>query len=121
MNHKPMIAIPIGDPAGIGPEIVVKALNDEKVKECTRCVVVGDRNVIENALHITGVHANIRLIEQPEQGVFEDNTINLVDLHNIDMNKLKIGTVCGMCGKAAYLRTKERLAQLLQHRSTKNL
>ena len=40
---KPTILIPMGDPAGIGPEIVVKALVSEKVKNQANCVVIGDK------------------------------------------------------------------------------
>ena len=40
---KPIIAIPIGDPAGIGPEIVVRAVADKQVQDTARCVVVGGR------------------------------------------------------------------------------
>ena len=41
--NKPLIAIPIGDPAGVGPEIVAMALADSKEAEAARCIIVGDR------------------------------------------------------------------------------
>ncbi len=47
---KPIIAIPMGDPAGIGPEIVIKALADPEVTECAACLVVGDGTVLEQAM-----------------------------------------------------------------------
>ena len=46
---KPIILIPMGDPAGIGPEIVAKALAREETVQRARCVVVGDRRVMEQA------------------------------------------------------------------------
>ena len=39
--NRPLIAIPMGDPAGIGPEIVVKALAEEQVQSVARCIVIG--------------------------------------------------------------------------------
>ena len=51
---KPLIAIPIGDPAGVGPEITVKALALKEILMLQRCVVVGDKKIIENAVKITG-------------------------------------------------------------------
>lgn len=99
---KPIIAVPIGDPAGIGPEIVVKALAEEQVKNAARCVVIGDKSVIENAYKITGIHFKTNVIDDPAQGDYTDGILNLVAINNIDMDKLQIGVVSGMCGKAAY-------------------
>lgn len=99
---KPWIAIPIGDPAGIGPEIVVKALASEEVRACARCVAVGDRGVMENACRIAGIAPRIHVVEEPEENGGDDGAINLIDLHNIDMGSLRLGEVSGMCGKAAY-------------------
>ena len=45
--NKPTILIPMGDPAGIGPEIVLKALGAENVKKQANCVVIGDKSVLE--------------------------------------------------------------------------
>ena len=48
--ERPLIAIPIGDPAGIGPEIVIKTLADETTQKTARCVIVGSRRVLEHAM-----------------------------------------------------------------------
>jgi len=96
----PIIAVPIGDPAGIGPEIVVKALASEQVKRIARCVVIGSRNVVENACAITGTQCKINVIGDP--GEYAEGALNLVDAGNVDMEKLEIGKVSGMCGRAAY-------------------
>lgn len=100
--EKPIIAIPIGDPAGIGPEIVVRALADKQVQDTARCVVVGDPAVVENAYGITGITLKTNIITEPEQGDYSQGVLNLIALNNIDMDKLRIGEVSGMCGKAAY-------------------
>lgn len=99
---KPFIAVPIGDPAGIGPEIVAKALVDPIVEEGASCVIIGDKKIMENAIKITGVELVIKTIEEPEQGDYSKGIMNLIDLNNIDMDKFEIGKVDGMCGKAAY-------------------
>ncbi len=99
---KPAIAIPIGDPAGIGPEIVVRAVADKQVQDTARCVVVGDRAVLENAYGITGITLKTNVITSPEQGDYTQGVLNLIEINNIDMDKLLIGEVSGMCGKAAY-------------------
>lgn len=99
---KPYIAIPIGDAAGVGPEITVKALADSKVFNTANCVVVGDKKIMEQAVKITGADMRVNVIEKPEDGIYEKDVLNLVDLDNIDMSTFKFGVVQAMCGKAAY-------------------
>lgn len=100
--ERPIIAVPLGDPAGIGPEIVVKASASPEVLEKARCLVVGDRNVIENAYRITGVPLKTNIVDNPAEGDYAPGVLNLHPVDNIDMARLKIGEVDGMCGKAAY-------------------
>ncbi len=99
---KPIIAITLGDPAGIGPEIVVKSLADSKVYEICQPLVIGDKNVIANALTICNLTAELNIIEKPAEGKYQLGTIDLIDLKNIDLSQLQIGTVQAMCGQAAY-------------------
>lgn len=99
---KPLIAIPIGDPAGVGPEIVAMSIADKTVFDTARCIIIGDKNIIDNAINICKVKLKVNVVESPEQGIYEENVLNLIDLKNIDMSKFKFGEVSGMCGKAAY-------------------
>jgi len=99
---KPIIAITLGDPAGVGPEIVVKSFSDPKVYEVCRPLVIGDKSVIANALTFCNKTANIHIIEKPKQGKYQLGTIDLVNLQNIEIAKLQIGTIQAMCGQAAY-------------------
>lgn len=92
----------MGDPAGIGPEIVVKALVKEEVTEAANCVVVGDQKVLQDAIRFTKVPLTIRVIQKVEDGDYSKGILNLIDLDNVDMSAFKIGQVDGMCGKAAY-------------------
>lgn len=99
---RPLIGIPLGDPAGVGPEIVVKALGEGGLYERCRPVVVGDNGVISNALKICSVKSKINVIDMPEQGAYEEGTIDVIDLDNVDINELKIGSVQALGGKAAF-------------------
>ena len=98
---KPMIAIPIGDPAGVGPEITVKALATELVSETADCIVIGDRKVMEKAIEITGVGLKVNVVKDPSEGDYAKGVLNLIDLDNIDMSTFRYGVVQAMCGKAA--------------------
>ena len=99
---KPVIAIPIGDPAGVGPEIVAKSIASDEVFQIAVCVIVGDRKILEKAIEITGENLKINEIKEPDEAVDEKGVLNLIDLDNVDLDTFAYGKVSGMCGKAAY-------------------
>ena len=99
---KPLIAVTMGDPAGVGPEIVAKSLASEAVTEVADCVIVGDKKCMENAIRIVGADLEIRVIQKPSERQYEKGIMNLIDLDNVNMDVFEFGKVSGMCGKAAY-------------------
>ena len=99
---KPLIAVPLGDPAGIGPEIVAKSIADRELFQVADCIVIGDKKVVENAVRITGEDLTVNVVEDPAEGDWREGVLNLIDLDNIDMEKFEFGKVSGMCGKAAF-------------------
>lgn len=100
--EKSFVAVPIGDAAGIGPEIVAKAVASDIVFDVAKCVVVGDKKIMENAISITKVPLVVHCIKEPGDGDYSKGKLNLIDLDNIDMAKFKIGVIDAMCGKAAF-------------------
>lgn len=101
-EERPVIVIPMGDPAGIGPEITVKALADEKIIETARCVVTGDKGILAEAVRICGTDQKLHEIEDPSEGLYTSGVIDVIDLRNIDPEKFAYGKVSAMCGRAAY-------------------
>ena len=99
---KPLIAVPLGDPAGIGPEIVAKSIADKELFRVADCIVIGDKKVVENAVRITGEDLTVNVVEDPAEGDYREGVLNLIDLDNIDMEKFEFGKISGMCGKAAF-------------------
>jgi 4-hydroxythreonine-4-phosphate dehydrogenase len=101
---KPLILIPMGDPAGVGPEIVLKTVADADVCEVADCLVVGDKRVLERAMGYPGVpRLALRAVERPEGCDWDaPDTLHLLDLANVDMDAFAPGAVSGMCGRAAY-------------------
>ncbi len=102
INNKPIIGIPIGDPAGVGPEIVVKSLTEAEIYEKCNPILIGDAKVIKQAMGFCNVNLNINSIKKVDEGKFTLGTIDLIDLNNIDIDELKIGKVQGIAGKAAF-------------------
>ena len=65
--NKPLIAVTMGDPAGIGPEIIFKALDNPRIEQACRSVIVGDRQVLEAAARRMEKSFNIKSIRRIEQ------------------------------------------------------
>lgn len=99
---KPVIAVPIGDPAGVGPEITVKALTSDTVKNCADCIIIGDKGIIDKAIALTNSPLKVHVCDDVSDADFSPNVLNLIDLHNIDLSAFKYGVVQAMCGQAAF-------------------
>jgi 4-hydroxythreonine-4-phosphate dehydrogenase len=99
---RPLIAVTMGDPAGIGPEIILKALADETVMAASHPLVIGDRGVLERVRRISGFEGAIRTVAGPEDGRHTPGAVDMVDLHNVDLGSLQVGAVQGMGGRAAF-------------------
>ncbi len=98
---RPLIGITMGDAAGIGPEIIDKALSKKEVYEIARPIVIGDVSVLEDALKVAKVQVKIQPVDKPSMARFEHGTIEVVDLRNIRLSELKMGQVQEMAGKAS--------------------
>jgi 4-hydroxythreonine-4-phosphate dehydrogenase len=77
----------MGDPAGIGPEILLQALNDSEVAPLARWIVVGDAAVMKMAERITGLQLNSAELRDP--GALEG------------IGEFSFGKLDGRCGRAA--------------------
>ena len=98
---KPLIAVPIGDPAGVGTEIVVKTLVSDEAMNVADVIVIGDHQIIEQAIKITKVNLSVNIVNSPKEGKYQKGVLNLIDLNNIDMSKFAFGKVNGMCEKGS--------------------
>ncbi|KZL92504.1 4-hydroxythreonine-4-phosphate dehydrogenase PdxA [Clostridium magnum] len=99
---KPIIAITLGDPAGVGPEIVVKALKSKEVYDVCSPLVIGDKGVLEKALEITNTVLELNAISKANEGNYTLGTLDFIDLGNIDIASLEYGKVQAQCGQAAF-------------------
>ena len=75
------IAITMGDPAGIGPEIVVKALTERSVYERCIPVVIGDYEALKDAVRFSGISSVLREIQSMEEAVGEFGQIEYINLN----------------------------------------
>ncbi|WP_347551293.1 4-hydroxythreonine-4-phosphate dehydrogenase PdxA [Pseudalkalibacillus hwajinpoensis] len=98
---KPIIAITMGDPSGVGPEIIVKSFKDEAIYENCSLFVIGDLNMLERAIDVTKVDLSLRSITKPEEAKFEYGTIDVVDMGLVS-DGLAWGEVSAEAGNAAF-------------------
>ena len=96
------IGIPLGDIAGIGPEIVVKALAQPAVYQAAKPLVIGEAGALRRALRVTGLNLDIRTVAEPAQGHYQPGVIDLIDLANVDAERVAFGQVQANAGRAAY-------------------
>ena len=71
---KPILAVTMGDPAGIGPEIVVRALSHKDTYEKCRPIVTGDAAVMQEAVSRLGYDFKINAVERISDAKFEHGT-----------------------------------------------
>jgi len=78
MDHKPIIAISVGDPAGIGPEISLKAALDPGVRAIARPVLVGDPGVIERHAAACGISSDFHVLDHLNNADWPDVSLVLL-------------------------------------------
>jgi len=100
-EEKPIIAITMGDPSGIGPEIIVKALGEERICEICRLIVIGDAGVMAAASKLVSPNLQVNPVDAITQASFRLGIIDVLDLKNIDINSLEHGKVDRDSGRAA--------------------
>lgn len=112
-HEKPLIAVTMGDPAGIGPEITVKAAARPEIRRCCRLLAVGDASILIAAMEMTGVSLAISPVADVAEARFDHTTLNVLDLENVDVAALASGEVSAAAGEAsvAYVRKAVELAQ----------
>ena len=80
-QNKINIALLLGDPSGIGPELVSKLLNEE-VTNKANVIVIGEKNILENGHKISGKNTDLNYVENFEQINFDDGNKFFLDISN---------------------------------------
>jgi 4-hydroxythreonine-4-phosphate dehydrogenase len=100
--YTPILAITMGDPAGIGPEIAVKALQQVHLYEICRPLMVGDASVMEQIIGLLGLHVTVNAITQVSEARFVQGCIDVIDLKITDIDALKFGEIDAVSGEASF-------------------
>ena len=101
-DTRPILAITVGDPAGIGPEIILKALRHADVYERCRPLVVGDRRMLERAVPwVEAEGLAVEIVESPAEGSYKAGVVTVLDLADADPADVPIGIETAGGGAAA--------------------
>ena len=100
-DRRPVVAITMGDAAGIGPEIIMRALAEASVYKACRPLVVGDLAVLRRAADVTDLKLQLRPITRAEDAMFRPGLVDCLDLGLLP-DCVPFGQVNPAAGHAAY-------------------
>ncbi len=103
MTDKPLLAVTIGDPSGIGPEVVAKALQDRSMYDIKRPVLVGTVSVVQKALDAIKSSDTVIGIASPSDAICERGTIEVISPANWEGHEFPIGKHDAGSGTASHL------------------
>ena len=101
MDRKPVIAITMGDPTGVGPEIVAKSLAREAVQGSVHALVVGDPDRLREGARLTNTAVEVRAVDRAADARYEPGVIDCLAVGRLPAG-LPFGKLSPEAGAAAY-------------------
>jgi 4-hydroxythreonine-4-phosphate dehydrogenase len=98
---RPLLAVTMGDPAGVGPEVTVKALSGRDLYTLSKPLVIGDAGVLKAAARASGLDVTINRVQQPDDGTYQPGTVDVLDLGNVSPSAWAWGKLSAESGQAA--------------------
>lgn len=99
MEQKPVVAILLGDPAGVGSEIVAKLLAQGFFRSCCRPLVIGDKRVLDRAFDVIGTHVPMQLVASVDDFDWKSDSYPMLDQHDCDPAEVPFGKISELGGK----------------------
>lgn len=114
--EKPILALTMGDPVGVGPEIMVMALADTAIYQICRPLVLGDLAALTRARDRLAPSLQIKAVSGPRGGSYQPGTLDLLPLSSLNEADLKYGrpTAAGGAAMVSYILTAIDLAMQKQ-------
>ncbi|QGW28845.1 4-hydroxythreonine-4-phosphate dehydrogenase PdxA [Phnomibacter ginsenosidimutans] len=105
----PILAITMGDPASIGPEIAVKALLQPAIHQICRPLLIGDAAVFQQIIQLLKLPAQVHAVNSVADARFNIGSIDVFDLGITDVSALQFGEIAAMCGEASFQAVKKAI------------
>lgn len=114
---RPILAVTMGDPAGIGPEICVKAYKNGKFHNKCNVFVIGSATALADALRYTGIDLTLHACSSPEQAQGRPDVLDFIDPRPLADGEYTPGKVNPACGDAAFLYVRTAIEYCQAHRA----
>ena len=101
MAGKPLVGITMGDPAGIGAEVIAKALAEGSVHDSCRPFVIGSTAAMEAAVRVIGGGTAVRGIAEAGDAAGDAGAIDVLDLENLAYGEVETGQISTEAGRAS--------------------
>ncbi len=101
MNFRPLIAITLGDAAGIGPEVIAKAVSEDSVYSICCPLIIGEGAAMQKALDLVKSPLKIHPVSAVDKILDQAGKLDLLDMHNLEQKEVMTGRISAACGKAA--------------------
>ncbi len=99
---KPILAVTMGDPAGIGPEIAVKAFSDSAVYNICKPLLVGNAKIMTRAMNELKSELSINVIASVKEAQFSFGKIDVFDLNVSNADEIQYGQISATAGDIAF-------------------
>jgi 4-hydroxythreonine-4-phosphate dehydrogenase len=100
--RRPILGITMGDPAGVGPEIIVRALAEPSVASRSQSVVIGAASPMLEVMRLVGSPLTLHPVKGVGACRWAEGTLECLDLANVDMTTVPRGEVSAAAGRAAH-------------------
>lgn len=101
-NKRPILGISAGDPAGIGPEITVKALSLREIYDICKPLVICDAGIVEQIISICDLPLKVNSVVKPAGGLYQYGTVDVLDQKNVELKNFRFNTISEMTGRASF-------------------
>lgn len=98
----PLLGITMGDPGGVGPEICAKALAEPEIYTLCRPLIIGDAEIMANAVTFCSLSQSINRCPRPDKGRYRPGVIDVLDLSCLPLAELRHKTVTAAQGRASF-------------------
>jgi 4-hydroxythreonine-4-phosphate dehydrogenase len=101
MESLPIIAITMGDPAGIGPEIIIKGWQEERFSGICRPLIIGDLQILQEMAENLQTDVKLEGISSINENIYPGDSLRVLDLKNVPRKDIRIGKISAAAGRAA--------------------
>ncbi|MET4696552.1 4-hydroxythreonine-4-phosphate dehydrogenase PdxA [Endozoicomonas lisbonensis] len=99
---KPLVCVPMGDPAGIGPEIIIQSVTDSRLLNTCRLLITGTEECLKRAADVCQIKLQLNLCQRVAEMTGQKQTLNLFPVTSPPLSEAPFGAVTSAAGETAW-------------------